>query len=467
MHWEHFSKDLMSVHVWRQAQTQSTIVNFYEEDMNILNPRKNDRGNSDGIFRMEFPLMQWLVACLYKMFGNHLIITRICMFIIGLFTMIGLYKLLNTIFHNITLSLMGVWAFNFSPSFYYYTINPLPDNLALCCSVWGLALFFIWINNKRWINLLSSGVLLSIGALCKLPFILYYIVPSVYFLKLLYRNGFDSKVTFEILTVMILSILPMAWYISVIPDRKGNPVVLGMYHSQDSVKQMLDYFQHTLLSTLPELLMNYGSVLFFLAGFYYLIKRKSYKDSRFILMLALSASALMYYFFEANAIARTHDYYLFPFYPLLFILIAYGAFNCYSSGNKFKRYVTITLLLLLPITCYLRMQGRWNPDSPGFNRDMLDYKDELRGAVPKDALVIAGNDVSHFIFFYYLDKKGWGFDNDKLTSDELRTMIKNGAEYLYTDSEKIFANCEISPYLKKLIAEKGRIRIFSLKKINP
>lgn len=259
----------------------------------------------------------------------------------------------------------------------------------------------------------------------------------------------------------------MAWYISVIPDRKGNPVVLGMYHSQDSVKQMLDYFQHTLLSTLPELLMNYGSVLFFLAGFYYLIKRKSYKDSRFILMLALSASALMYYFFEANAIARTHDYYLFPFYPLLFILIAYGAFNCYSSGNKFKRYVTITLLLLLPITCYLRMQGRWNPDSPGFNRDMLDYKDELRGAVPKDALVIAGNDVSHFIFFYYLDKKGWGFDNDKLTSDELRTMIKNGAEYLYTDSEKIFANCEISPYLKKLIAEKGRIRIFSLKKINP
>jgi len=37
MHFEHFSKDLMSNHVWRQTQTKSTIINFYEEDMNILN----------------------------------------------------------------------------------------------------------------------------------------------------------------------------------------------------------------------------------------------------------------------------------------------------------------------------------------------------------------------------------------------------------------------------------------------
>jgi hypothetical protein len=81
MHYQHFSKDLISIHAWRQTQTQSTINNFYEEDMNILNPRKNDRGTTDGIFRMEFPLMQWIVACQYKLFGNHLIISRLFMFI--------------------------------------------------------------------------------------------------------------------------------------------------------------------------------------------------------------------------------------------------------------------------------------------------------------------------------------------------------------------------------------------------
>jgi hypothetical protein len=142
MHFKHFSKDLMSIHVWRQTQTQSTINNFYEEDMNIFNPRRNDRGDSDGIFRMEFPIMQWIVASQYKVFGNHLIITRLFMFLIGFLTILGIYKLLDALFHNTILSVIGAWAFNFSPSFYYYTINPLPDNFALCCSVWGLALFF-------------------------------------------------------------------------------------------------------------------------------------------------------------------------------------------------------------------------------------------------------------------------------------------------------------------------------------
>ncbi len=106
MHYNHFSKDLMSIHVWRQTQTQSTIINFYEEDMNILNPRRNDRGNGDGVFRMEFPLMQWLVAGTYKVFGNHLIISRIFMFIIGLLSIFGIYNLLLAIFQNNRIALI-------------------------------------------------------------------------------------------------------------------------------------------------------------------------------------------------------------------------------------------------------------------------------------------------------------------------------------------------------------------------
>jgi hypothetical protein len=122
------------------------------------------------------------------------------------------------------------------------------------------------------------------------------------------------------------------------------------------------------------------------------------------------------------------------------------------------------LLLLLPITCYLRMHGRWNPDSPGFNKDLLIYKTELREAVPKNALVIAGNDDSHSIFFYDIDKKGWGFHNDNLTPIKLKDMIEKGAEYLYADSRNIDSNSEITVYLDKLILEKGTIKVFSLKK---
>jgi hypothetical protein len=467
MHLKHFSKDLMSIHVWRQTQTQSTINNFYEEDMNIFNPRRNDRGDSDGIFRMEFPLMQWLVACQYKIFGYHLIITRIFMFLIGLLSILGIYKLLDSLFHKTILSVIGAWAFNFSPSFYYHTINPLPDNFALCCSIWGLTLFFIWYNNKKTKYLIFSALLLSIGALCKLPFIIYYIVPLVYFVTLVIKIGFNKKVFFQSLGAFSFSVLPITWYLFVIPKWHGNVIVKGMLNNNDSIIKLLDYFQHNLISTLPELLINYGSLIFFLAGFYFLFKKKSFRNPKFILLVSLSILTLMYYLFEANAIAKIHDYYLFPFYPLLFILVAYGAYNLYTSKIKFYRYLTVFLFLLLPITCYLRMQVRWNTDSPGFNKDLLLFKTELQDAIPKDALVVAGNDESHFIFFYYINKKGWGFDNDKLTPEMLNSMIDKGAEYLYTDSNVILNRSNIVTFLDKLILERGTIKIYSLKKFSP
>lgn len=56
MHLPHFSKELMRIHVLRQTQTKATINNLYEEDMNILNPRRDnaisrgDRGSGGSVW---------------------------------------------------------------------------------------------------------------------------------------------------------------------------------------------------------------------------------------------------------------------------------------------------------------------------------------------------------------------------------------------------------------------------------
>lgn len=464
MHFNHFSKDLMSIHVWRQTQTQSTIINFYEEDMNILNPHRNDRGNGDGIFRMEFPLMQWLVACIYKVFGNHLILSRLFMFVVGLCSVFGIYRLLKNLFQNEIIALIGAWTFNFSPCFYYYTINPLPDNFALCCSIWGIAIFFNWYRNSKAYLLLISGLLLSTGALCKLPFIIYFSVPFTYFLIYFIKNGINRKNIIDSFVILSFVILPVTWYVSVVPEWSGNGIVTGMLDSKVSFSVYFDYLQHNLISTLPELLLNYGSLLFFLCGFYYIYLNKVYKKPIFKVFIVWSITIGLYFLFELNMIAKIHDYYLFPFYPILFILVSYGAYNLFSSKIKFIKYLVLVLFLILPFTVYLRMQIRWNPDSPGFNKDLLDYKLELRNAIPKDALCIVGNDDSHYIFLYYIDKKGWGFDDNNLNATNINNMIHNGAKYLYSDSRQIENDKNIIPFLDKLILEKGSIKIFSLKK---
>ena len=463
MHYQHFSKDIISIHSWRQTQTQSTINNFYEEDMNILNPRRNDRGNGDGIFRMEFPLMQWLVAGSYYVFGKSILVTRLFMFGIGLLSVLGMHKLLLILFEKEILAIFGAWAFNFSPSFFYYTINPLPDNLALCCAIWGLVMFFKWTESNKTKQLILCGILLSIGVLCKLPFILYFIVPAVYLLRNLFRSQQYKKNLLQGALVFMSLLFPLIWYITVIPQWGGNGIVSGMLDNSINFSTLVDFLTHNLISTLPELLLNYGSVLFFIAGFYFLFKKKAFRNSHFLLIIALSFSVLAYFLFEINMIAKIHDYYLFPFYPLLFILVGYGAFNIYTTGKKSFKIITIALLFTLPITCYIRMYERWIPESPGFNKDLLEYKSELREIIPNDALVIVGNDVSRYISFYYIDKKGWGFDNDNLTSDKLKTMIDNGAEFMYSDSRKVDSSELITPHLDELILKKGSIKVFRLK----
>jgi hypothetical protein len=251
--------------------------------------------------------------------------------------------------------------------------------------------------------------------------------------------------------------------VSVIPQWKGNGIVSGILDNKDSFSKISGYFIHNLISTLPELLLNYGSLLFFIMGFYYLIKHKAYKHPLFPIFVTWGLSIIAYFIFEINMIANVHDYYLFPFLPILFMLVSYGAFYMYSNSNRRLRQIAIILFLILPFTAYLRMQGRWNSAFPGFNTDLLTYKNELRNAVPKNELCIAGNDISHSIFFYYIDKKGWGFQNDELNADHLKNMISNGARYLYSDSRVIDENIEIKKLIEKLILEKGTIRIYSLK----
>lgn len=461
MHFRQFSKDLVSIHVWRQTQTQSTIVNFFEEDMNILNPRINNRGSGDGISRMEFPLMQWTVACIYKVFGNEIIITRICMFLIGLFSILGLYKLLRNLFHNEIIALMGAWTFNFSPCFFYYTINPIPDNLALCLSIWGVAIFMKWRNTQRLQTLILSGLFLCFGSLCKLPFIVYFSIPFIYFIipwknKITYGNIYLS------LSIFLFFILfPLMWYTYVVPGWGGNIIVLGMLDNQLTSKELIDALTFNLISTLPEMLLNYGSLLFFISGFYFIFKNKEFKKAFFITLIVWSLSVLSYYLFEMNAIGRVHDYYLFPFLPILFIIVAYGAYNLFNSTISLK-YITLVVLIILPLTAYLRMQKRWDINSPGFNKDLLTYKNELRNSVPKDALCIAGNDISQCIMFYYIDKKGWAFCNDTLEPGIFKAMINDGAQYLFSDSRILEKNSEVAPFLGEQIAETGSIKVFNL-----
>ena len=199
-----------------------------------------------------------------------------------------------------------------------------------------------------------------------------------------------------------------------------------------------------------------------MAGFYFIFKNQILKRQYFLPWLTLGAALISYFLYEINIITNVHDYYLFPFLPLLFVIVSYGASQMLNLKKKFVTYFVIFCLLILPLSAYLRMATRWNPLSPGFNVDVLNYKKELRDAVPKDALCVVGNDVSHYIYFYYINKKGWGFHDNNLDTEILDGFIAGGAQYLYSDSRAVDENPEIVPMLDSLVLEKESFRVYKL-----
>lgn len=464
MHYHVFTLDLIGYHVWHQTQTQTIINNYVNGDFNILHPKINNITNNGGDFRMEFPIMQWIFAGFIKIFGNGLMISRILSFIIGIFSVFGMYYLLKNIFKNKVIAAIGGWAFNFSPLFYYYSVNPMPDNLAQCCSIWSIAFFFKWKSDNKVKNIISSAIFLSIATLAKLPFILFGSIIFIFIIMDLKKNKFQTlSKNITLASIFLISIIPpFVWYITAIPTWKGNGVVKGILNSDKSPSEVLDMMQHIFISTLPELLINYGSLFFFISGFYFLFKNKIHKTKSFPIFLFLGITLLLYYFYEANMIGYVHDYYLFPFLPPIFLLVAYGAYQLYIFNNPFTKYIVISILLLLPLTAYLRADTRWNPKSPGFNVDLYNYKDELRNLVPSNSICIAGRDFSGVIYLYYIDKKGWTYDNPDELKKYIDSCINKGAKYIYMDNQ-VDTISGIKEHLQEKIFDKGSIRVYKLK----
>ncbi|MBK8391218.1 MAG: glycosyltransferase family 39 protein [Saprospiraceae bacterium] len=128
---------------------------------------------------MEFPIMQWSIAAIYRLIGESIIITRICMFLIGILASLGMFIIIQELFKNQLVSCLTTFVFTFSPLFYYYTMNPLPDMFALAFGLLSTGFFLRYLKNETVkSHLFLSGLFFSLSVLAKLPFIIFWHISN-------------------------------------------------------------------------------------------------------------------------------------------------------------------------------------------------------------------------------------------------------------------------------------------------
>lgn len=345
-----------SVHVWRQCNTLAVARNFYQEDMDIMNPRVDRRLDTDGVTGMQFPSYEYIVALGYKAFGLHNWVHRLVSLLITFWGAIGMYLLAKLLLKHEVAAGFAALAYTFSPDLYYFGFSALPDILALACSVWGLFYFIKWFvgfgsaqlsspttnyqlqvtsNKLQATYFLLALILVTLAGLTKLQFLAigFFIAPYI----LLNIDVAKKKVLPLIVFGITACAMPLFWYRRSIELIKTSGLEdFGItFRPESDWKKGLNTIIQNITSDLPDLLLNYASFFIFLFSIFYFIKNKFWKSKWFLPMLVWTISLIAYHII---ACANECSLVLHDAIPSCFIFNGSVWSKEYFSQKKRKHY---------------------------------------------------------------------------------------------------------------------------------
>lgn len=468
-----------SAHTWRQCNTLAIARNFHEEGMNILEPKVDNRFDQSGITGANFPAYEWGLAAVYKLTGEHNWVHRIYTTMIFFIGVAGLFCLLYYLFNSYVIANSGAIALLFFPDLFYFQFNALPDILALTLMIWGFYYFLRWfdtvkIHTGNTLFFLACIILLALSGLVKLYFLLIgFAMLGILiqnYKRLLSVNMLAHLAVLGIITVGI----PVAWYLYAIKliEQSGLKDFGLEIRSATDLHTIVNILTQNITSDLPELILNFANTGFLLAGSFYFFKYKAYQKKYFFPALCLFIGIILYHMLELKQM-KYHSYYMMPYYPFLACIVAYGAHQLWMHGFT---AVVLLLLAINPVVAAVRiLPARWMSANTYVPEELYqeESRKRLSGAVPDDALCLAGEDESHCIYFYYLHKKGFGFNSwhelvetDTLKAEpRLKEYIQRGAAYMYISmQDTIPEKTDLAPYLDKRIDSVGNFYVYRLKK---
>jgi len=453
-------------HLWRQTMGLSVARNFYEEEMNILKPRLDSRGELTGITGMEFPVVNYLIAVSYKIFGLNDITPR---YIILLFSLVAIaysYLFFKLLFGGKLYGFVAAFFLIFSPLFCYYSFVVMPEVPSLSFLFVSLYHLKLWEGSSRAYHLILSLFFLSFSALIKVN----SLISLPFFFFLLYKKrGLDFK---NLFFVFLSVALVAGWYfyaryLSYTYKNFDFRLSPNLPHDIDEI---LNSTKRVFIQWLPELYINYAQFIFFLLGIYSGLKFKSrYGDVlNFVFLYGVGLIFYMIMFYPA---LYWHDYYMVASLPFLISICVVG-FKFFISDilegeatffKKLLRYVLSFALILVPVLGSIRGLSRFEVGLKSMPGELLTLESHLDEVIPdRKSLVIVCCDESPSVYLYFAHRKGWSI-TDKVSELKLIEMIDKGAKYLICDDRGFEGREDIKRHLEK-ISEYGRFNVFRLKR---
>ena len=308
---------VLDEHNWRQCLTLGVARNFIEIDPNILYPRTPICDSRSGIIPQEFPILNYLIAMFWYVFGQENWVFRLIMIITTSMGLVAFYKFIKEQF-NRDIALLSLILFASSIAF-AYSRKAMPDMFAISLCLGSLYFGLKYLQNGRILYLLLYVILASLGLLSKMP---AAIVMCLLILPIL-----DDKIKSQNkLWLISASLIPLCllflWYFKWVPyleDTYG----FKLYYTRsfaDGWREIMNLGSRTFERFSPILFQNHIHFFAAAAGLFFMIRMLKWK-----LIFTILSSIIISVFFIAKTgkVFANHEYYILPLIPFMSLLAAY------------------------------------------------------------------------------------------------------------------------------------------------
>ncbi|WP_116107705.1 ArnT family glycosyltransferase [Lewinella sp. IMCC34191] len=473
MHVDVFPREIIGMHDWRQTQTMWNVRNFERYDNDIRSPRVSSlNGAKKNLLRLEFPIMQWGIAQVVRLTGQDVLTARVCVWLIGIAGLVGFFGLLRTMGFSPGIALAGTVLLEFSPLFYFYTVNVIPDMFALSAGIWFLFFSFRYFRDRRWWQLLASAIALMLSSLAKLPFAMLGIIGIVFVVAEIIRHRRITRdaVAYP-LTHLVFFSATINWYATVMPTWGSSPALYGIFGSTNTHQENMRILYHWMEQYIPYDLSSRPIWPFFILGALVPVGNRLVRVNYGKYVWSLAFITLLFVILQWNTITFVHDYYLLPLLPWLYIVVTAGLERVWRWCLLLPRWKYALALPLLispvvaaPVFASELRDPRWEGYYGSFNGQVMDaykYQRELQAITGPDEKVIVLNDNSMQIITWLIRKRGYVFGNDALEPGWIADVVDNDdVSYLYSNTRTFEQRPDIAPLLDSLVASYGNINVY-------
>lgn len=479
--YEHIHERPCSIHVSAQCQRASIALNYYHVDMNFFEPRIQRFNQDDGIIGVEFPIIYYTAAVLYKFFGFDETYLRAISLLIISAGLLLFYLLANSIIKNSILSLIAVGAAILSPVLLFYSANFMPDAPALGFTLGAWYFLFRHMHSEKNSHLAWFVLLATLGALIKAVSLLCFAV--VLCLLILDRlNVFkkpDSVRAFKYPGKILAGILlgtatVIAWYMYAkwLSKTHGNQAFALtpiMVSDMEGLRQVWHFVRNSwLFQYYPyEAYILMASAI----AFVILTIRMTNKLLLSITVLYILGSVCYVYLF-LNQFMH-HDYYLVAILPCVFFMMLLFVDNVRKLSLRHSYLIGAAFLIIAFFNmreslAACRENYSFRFDSKvylgGEYRPYYDLGPKLKalGLTRADRVVSAFDD-SYSNSLYFMDQPGFVTENCFVGDTIGNQLNAPNVKYLVVSDSAKFNKAYPNDFVKNIVLVHRGLIVYKIK----